>query len=197
MKGYIIIFAILFTVDCKINQKGIFYKLISKLKGTSKNFDTLYHNIKSPSLRYFYGISDENTKSQAIKKLEIKEENELHNCLDFMKEMGDLDGGAYQGFDCQVNKEQTGGICQGLYLLSTKERDDKVYFLAINFGDVTFDFKYKIYQRRVCKFLIFCRYEDVRVPIGGLELNKKFSEEGIYHYVYTILSEEILNNLID
>ena len=102
MKGYIIIFAILFTVDCKINEKGIFYKLISSLKGSSKNFDTLYHNIKSPSLRYFYGISDENTKSQAIKKMEIKEKKELNYLLSSMEEMEYVEGCGLNTFDCQV-----------------------------------------------------------------------------------------------
>ena len=197
MKAIIIALALLFAVNCKEVKKITKAEVDELFNGTfdvPSNFTFLYKNLQCPFPKYTFGLFDDQSLGDTILKLSLKD-RDLDEAISFFQEIKFGDRSNFRRTDCKSNKEQTGVICNETFAFSlSKEQDDKYIYSFVKYENLSLEYNnYKTEKRRVCKSPRKCKYESVRIPLGG-NLDDTFYK-GIRSYVITQIYGDIMKHI--
>lgn len=195
MKAIIIALALLFAVNCKEVKKITKAEVDQLFNGTfdvPSNFTFLYKNLQCPFPKYTFGIFNDQSLGDTILKLSLKD-REVDKAIYFFSELTYTDSGSNHEYSCIGNKE-TGGTCSGILTFSLSTEDDKHIYAYVKYEKLTFEYNnYKTEKRKVCKSPKKCKYENVRVPLGGKWDDTLF--KGIRSYVITQIYGDIMKHI--
>ena len=195
MKAIIIALALLFAVNCKEVKKITKAEVDQLFNGTfdvPSNFTFLYKNLQCPFPKYTFGIFDDQSLGNTILKLSLNDK-EVKHAIDFFSELKYSEHGSHDNFNCNGDQEK-GVTCNGTFALSlSNEQDDKYIYVYAKYEKLTFEYNnYKIEKRRICKSPKKCKYENVRVPLGGMD---QTLFKGLKSYVATQIYGDIMKHI--
>ena len=198
MKQILILLSIIFAINCSTITKEQLDKLInlSNLKAPS-NFTSLYTSLNIQSIKYAYGVLEENSISTALDLLTPKTTQEKDLIVNFLQEAEYSTSGNMSPINIQINDKTT--TMNGMFGLLTSQNEEKPLYIIIKYENVTYEaIKYKYTRVKVCKKKFFvrrCHYKNIKVPYTLTGYDHTAIQSGIFKKIYEKVYQDILKTI--
>lgn len=197
MKQILIVLSIIFAINCSQITKEQLDKLInlSKLKAPS-NYTSLYTSLNIPSIKYAYGVLEENSISTALDLLTQKTSQLNDLIVKFFEEAEYSTAGNMSPIEWSIKDLTT--TMNGMFGYHTKENEEHIYII-IKYENVSYEaIKYKYSRVKVCKKKFFvrrCHYKNLKVPYTLTSYDHDAIRTGIFKKICEKVYQEILKTI--
>ena len=198
MRQILLIFALLFAINCNPITKVQLDKFLKPFLEVPANYTFLVKNVRAPFPKYYYGIIDAQSYSNTINKFSPLTDQEKEAINYFFEDSEYGDSTQQAPSEIQV-KDGFYYITKGMYLLSAGTEDDKKIFLVVKFDNLTYEpARQKLTTVRECRKSIFgkkCYNKIVSKPIPLTSYDQGSVFKGIRVYFLTQVYGDIVKNL--